>query len=845
MFCNYQLVIVGIVLLCIGYLVIYGSSSEGFREGITGNGGSSAGSCPPLPTAAAWLNLGYAGVDYDGRLAPMSKKTGIPICRVADPPGQSQSLNMGDNCLIGSRGGIASMMCAKCIPAPPDRGVGHPVGSPFGLMIALGSEQYGGCTSSSSSGSCTLPSTLGAGVVPGASPACSGGGTLAGGTTCNVKCDTGYSGSGTTSYSCSSGGNTGQTLLTPASLKCTPNVSPGPCSSGTRTYSKVVCDKTHSSCSGYDQGCYAGYLIGVNNLGGDAATLQAAAKKACDATPDCTHINTSPAAGGYYQMWGGGRECTPDEYKMHAGSRLKPLWYSRIVTPMGPPGNLYKANDDRTCDSGCQPETTTTTVDPYGQYGKMHQTKGDSGGGGGAYAGGGDDKKTQCSTYSRGCWNASGHFPTPKGGVVSAAPGGLAQYSQSSSVSNTTCVHNICICPGGTPVTGAACKKNKAEQCASCKPGYILQPDGTCVHNVCTCPGGTPATGAACNASGIHCVTCNPNYHLEGSSCVINKCTCPNGSPATVCTTDGEIKCSACAIGHYLDSNNKCSPNALCSSINACPPGRQFKQNYNKIRCGGGTCKDAECCDPIPQPTCIDFSCPTYSSIIKNAKGKICAGKACTDDECCTQNPKPTCYGDDIKCPPDYYLKSNAQKIQCSDYTCQSSECCSPNPTCDTMQCAPGFTGKGASTICKGATCSNTECCTQNSSCSSFACPPDYISNPHPAQAGCIAPQCTINECCILQPPKPPPPHKSTIINEEEDINIYFPGATFITFDGEKNTNNKQDPNSDIYNYSKYDNWTTPYQTKSYQTNNMFSTIPVKTAATGISAFNTTSYNQA
>ena len=32
MFCNYQLVIVGIVLLCIGYLVIYGSSSTSINE---------------------------------------------------------------------------------------------------------------------------------------------------------------------------------------------------------------------------------------------------------------------------------------------------------------------------------------------------------------------------------------------------------------------------------------------------------------------------------------------------------------------------------------------------------------------------------------------------------------------------------------------------------------------------------------------------------------------------------------------------------------------------------------------------------------------------------------------
>ena len=173
-----------------------------------------------------------------------------------------------------------------------------------------------------------------------------------------------------------------------------------------------------------------------------------------------------------------------------------------------------------------------------------------------------------------------------------------------------TCVHNVCTCSGGTPVTGAECKKNKAEQCASCKPGYILQPDGTCVHNVCTCPGGTPATGTACNVSGIHCVTCNPNYHLEGSSCVINKCTCPNGTPANICATNGEVKCSKCAKGYHLDSNNACAPNPFCTSVKLCSSGRQFKPNYQAIVCEGATCQDGECCDPIPQPTCSGFFVP-------------------------------------------------------------------------------------------------------------------------------------------------------------------------------------------------------------------------------------------
>ena len=293
--------------------------------------------------------------------------------------------------------------------------------------------------------------------------------------------------------------------------------------------------------------------------------------------------------------------------------------------------------------------------------------------------------------------------------------------------------------------------------------------------------------------------------------------------------------------GSKCTAEECCTPNPTCKSMESCPSGRTFKPNYKNLGCTGAVCQDSECCDPIGQPTCKAFPCPTHATIRQDIDDITCAGKSCTDNECCSENPKPTCYGDNIKCPTNYYLQSNAQKIQCADYTCTTAECCSPNPTCSSVQCGTGYYPKDPSTICKGSVCEQPECCNPNPTCSSFSCKEGDVKKGNANSITCLGETCTNVECCDCGSSTP-----SASVDIEDDLtNIYFPGATFITFDGEKNTNNKQDSNSDIYNYSHYDNWTTPYQTKSYQTNNMFSTIPVKTAPTGISAFNTTSYNQA
>ena len=112
--------------------------------------------------------------------------------------------------------------------------------------------------------------------------------------------------------------------------------------------------------------------------------------------------------------------------------------------------------------------------------------------------------------------------------------------------------------------------------------------------------------------------------------------------------------------------------------------------------------------------------------------------------------------------------------------------------------------------------------------------------NPTPPTAGCLASKCTINECCVTQRPHAPSPARI----EEQETNIYFPSATFITFEKDSPPFKKNTDVSQYTDYSEYDNWSSPQSTPNYQTNNMFSNGK-NYHKWGIAAFNTPSYNQA
>ena len=415
--------------------------------------------------------------------------------------------------------------------------------------------------------------------------------------------------------------------------------------------------------------------------------------------------------------------------------------------------------------------------------------------------------------------------------------------------SNPMCSSSMCntktqiFTGNGVTCVGLECKPS---ECCSdrppCNTGYFRGPNGNCVQNICVCPNGTPATGPDCTTNNAtKCSKCNTGYNLNADNCVQNICVCPNGTPVSGvdCTTNNAIKCSKCGPGFHLVGDS-CQPNPQCSSY-TCPSGRQYKSNYKEIDCQTATCQDTECCDPIPQPTCDSFTCPKNSTLKKNTGVITCAGKSCTDNDCCTQNQKPTCFGDNMKCPTNFYLKSNGQKIQCANYTCTTDECCSPNPTCSTIQCAPKFHLKDASTICSSSTCESTECCNPNPVCLTYACPSSMKQKSNASNITCTGATCTTPECCSTTPPPP--------TNITDDVkNVYFPNSNFISFhnEGPDNQPFPFDPNEDSYphSYSNYNDWTSPQSTTLSRTTNMFSDTKLPPPV-GIASFNNRSFNQA
>ena len=172
--------------------------------------------------------------------------------------------------------------------------------------------------------------------------------------------------------------------------------------------------------------------------------------------------------------------------------------------------------------------------------------------------------------------------------------------------------------------------------------------------------------------------------------------------------------------------------------------------------CGGPTCTSGECC--------VDnLKCETYSDTCKNSgkllKGSdiICPNGGCDDATCC--EAKGVCKGM-VNCQPgltspvlDYDSKS------CDTNPCTNSDCCAPNPQCTTgFQCGPGYTYDTSKTgaTCEGSMCEVSDCCELNQNCVDFVAkntcgqgetPKDPLS-----AEPCKGLECEENECCNLDP---------------------------------------------------------------------------------------------
>ena len=445
--------------------------------------------------------------------------------------------------------------------------------------------------------------------------------------------------------------------------------------------------------------------------------------------------------------------------------------------------------------------------------------------------------KTACICNCDGGTCNNGSCVCPSGQIFDSTTGKCVTSQASCSNLTTAECGPGWIASGSGKCSGEICQPSTdCQKCGSCQAGYYAGADGICTEYTCTCDNGTIAS--PCTTNTEECKNCHKNYHLSGNKCVPNKCICPNGTPAQTCENDNETKCSACQSPTLHLEDNKCVENPYCQTLGSCGTGRQWKPSYQSIQCTHTPCKNETCCDPIPQTTCTGFKCPPNQS--NTGRVGPCNSTNCTDGECCVPNPKPTCFGFGWKsdqCPEGYYPRSDLQSSTCEDYTCHPSDCCIEKGSCANFQCDDGFSRKSGGT-CQSDQCQKGECCQPNQQCASFQCPTGYITKTH-LPPSCINGTCTTGECCSPQPPAPPTPPP-----REEETNVFFPGATFITFEndgGSEDPSERSSTYEESSRYSEYDSWTSPLEAINFQTNNMFSEIP---AQKGIGSFNTVDYNQ-
>merc|ERR1712010_320343 len=87
---------------------------------------------------------------------------------------------------------------------------------------------------------------------------------------------------------------------------------------------------------------------------------------------------------------------------------------------------------------------------------------------------------------------------------------------------------NTCSCANGSPKTGAACTKNGAAMCASCKAGYAISTDKTKCLDVNPCAknnGGCHAERKCTHSGGkATCGTCSPGWVNVGATSCKGQC---------------------------------------------------------------------------------------------------------------------------------------------------------------------------------------------------------------------------------------------------------------------------------------------------------------------------------
>ena len=464
---------------------------------------------------------------------------------------------------------------------------------------------------------------------------------------------------------------------------------------------------------------------------------------------------------------------------------------------------------DGTCEGPCQqhdcctPNPTCSDTKANGGY-ECDESKGEV-----FYGRSITCKGSQCT--AKDCCQLKGtcnHLECPAGSHAIYDPKGTkGTCAEAKCTLSECCQENpVCTdesCGGGWVLKGdselpAHCKESvcKQEECCfqlatcdnvKCQTGSTKKevPPPFCRSSFCTneecCETNDKCEPTLCG-EGSHLKEILPDYCQE-KTCSTAECCNENPTCANFYCGPGQrvLNSNHICEGYVCENSECCTDNVTCDTYGECPEGRTFKKNYQNIVCREEKCTDADCCDPLPLPTCQNYTCPSRMNLKGNANAIKCAGVACVDDECCIPEPKPTCFGAKYVCPPNFTPRADGQSITCQDYTCQTNECCEPNAKCETINCPENMVPKSGNIICEGATCKPEECCTAKATCQNFLCADGFqITDP---KYTCRDALCQFDECCELVPPGPP--KKRTTIRRTDARN-YFGGTDTFNFDDNK-----------------------------------------------------------
>jgi hypothetical protein len=610
MFCNYQLVIVGLVLLCIGYLVIYGSSSTTIQETFVGAAVASS-TC-----AAKCKAAGYCCNDIT--------------------EGSNQYLSCAQGCYMAEAeaadsGTLDVNTCkSKCSAQGASRGCSYQDGDvSFQSLCGVCSDFN---PTSPGSNQSSNPKCAFSGAGTGAS--CAAGCELASGSTsCGPNQPRQYkmvAHNQSCNWARSARGSQGSAMDIPK---------------GSLQDVQKLCDQT--------PGCdYVDYVYSQwekDNYGyGDlwatgkcpssgwgkntARNIYQAVKN-----PPCPNPAPPPTCSTFL----GSNNCPAGTTSKSANTTCgsseasgeDPWKCSNAPSGSVNPGTCW-GDSAYQCDAD----------DRQGAYNQIQSlpTAGTSGSGGTPYSDGGQQAyelyMKLCNISS--CNSNTCCTPNPQCSSLEACP------------EKTTMTEPSKVCAGSVCSTGECCPDNPVCTSSICNAQTQIFTGAGVRCNEVTC------IAAECCADRAQCntITCDPakydskpaNTYCAGTTCSVSECCIPDptcaGYNCPVGTyhpkpNEAGIKCG---VNQSCITDDCCDLNPTCAGFSPCPVDEHLKKTAPNIRCKTATCTSTECCGWNPKcstKVCSEDNFYWGYSHIPNADNVFCDTEVCTDAQCCIATP--------------------------------------------------------------------------------------------------------------------------------------------------------------------------------------------------------------